>query len=317
MTTKKANLVGNTFGRLTVTKELPKEGRLGNKTKVTWECLCACGNYHKATTYQLRSNSVTSCGCNKPPAYEDLTGNIYGMLTVIKPSPKRSRNRQVIWISQCECGSQSEDRADLLKSGGAYSCGCTRRLNNGENLVGMVYGHLTVLDEVAKENWIWDGKHRTWLCRCICGELTKAITKNLNLGRTTHCGCISSSLGEFAIDNYLVNLDINYQREYTFSDLYYLDKNRPLRFDFAILDPNKNVTHLIEYDGAQHYNPVEYWGGEDTFKTLQKRDKLKDEYCRDKGIPLLRIPYTDYDNISDILDKYLIIIHERKIIKNA
>jgi len=76
------------------------------------------------------------------------------------------------------------------------------------------------------------------------------------------------------------------------------------RFDFYF--PNYNC--CIEYDGEQHFKPVEYWGGERGFEEQQYKDKLKNNYCLSHSIRLVRIPYTEYDNltfsyIQDILDK--------------
>ena len=50
----KLNLVGQTFERLLVIKEINKS---------TWECLCNCGNITKASTRQLRAGKIKSCGC--------------------------------------------------------------------------------------------------------------------------------------------------------------------------------------------------------------------------------------------------------------
>ena len=61
-----------------------------------------------------------------------------------------------------------------------------------------------------------------------------------------------------------------------------------LPFDFYIYD--KNI--IIEYDGLHHFEPIKGWGGEEKFKTTQKNDKIKNTYCKNKGITLIRIPYT-------------------------
>lgn len=75
-------------------------------------------------------------------------------------------------------------------------------------------------------------------------------------------------------------------------------------FDFIIMKEN-NIIALIEYDGEQHYRPVEYFGGENKFKIQQIRDERKDIYCKENNILLIRIPYYDYDKINDeyILNK--------------
>ena len=57
----------------------------------------------------------------------------------------------------------------------------------------------------------------------------------------------------------------------------------------------------IEYDGQQHFEPNEYFGGQKHFNILKRHDNIKDEYCQDNKIKLVRIPYWDFDNIENIL----------------
>ena len=56
----------------------------------------------------------------------------------------------------------------------------------------------------------------------------------------------------------------------------------------------------IEYDGIQHSEMIEYFGGEKAFELRKKKDKIKTKYCREKGIVLERITYSD--NILDRLE---------------
>lgn len=72
----------------------------------------------------------------------------------------------------------------------------------------------------------------------------------------------------------------------------------PLPFDFYIKDLNL----LIEYDGVQHYKPIDFWGGETGFELCQKNDAIKTKYCLENNINLLRIRY-DQDHIS-VLKEY-------------
>jgi hypothetical protein len=74
-----------------------------------------------------------------------------------------------------------------------------------------------------------------------------------------------------------------------------------LPFDFYLLLDNI----CIEANGKQHYEPVSYFGGEDSFVGQKIRDKIKKDYCIDKNIRLLEIPYWDYENIESILTKEL------------
>lgn len=45
----------------------------------------------------------------------------------------------------------------------------------------------------------------------------------------------------------------------------------------------------IEYQGIQHYEPVDHWGGEEGLKMPQKRDQKKKELCDEHDVGLVRI----------------------------
>lgn len=70
-------------------------------------------------------------------------------------------------------------------------------------------------------------------------------------------------------------------------------------FDFYL--PDLNIA--IEYDGIQHYKPVVTFGGEEAFAELKLNDNFKTEYCYKNNIKLIRIPYTEYNNISNFLKR--------------
>lgn len=93
------------------------------------------------------------------------------------------------------------------------------------------------------------------------------------------------SRGAQCILDYLLNMEITHETEKRFKDC----RNKlPLPFDFFI--PSYNL--IIEYDGAQHTKVIPYWGGQLGFEMIQKHDKIKNKYCKDKKINLLRIPHT-------------------------
>jgi len=58
----------------------------------------------------------------------------------------------------------------------------------------------------------------------------------------------------------------------------------------------------IEFDGPHHFEPVY---GEDRFLITQRHDAIKDEYCKNNNINLIRIPYWDGHIIDDILKNIL------------
>lgn len=67
---------------------------------------------------------------------------------------------------------------------------------------------------------------------------------------------------------------------------------------------------LIEYQGKQHYEPIEFFGGIKAFKKQKKRDAMKKEYALKNNIQLIEIPYTEktYEDIKKYLSKYINII---------
>ena len=67
-----------------------------------------------------------------------------------------------------------------------------------------------------------------------------------------------------------------------------------LRFDFAIYDKNHNLIKLIEYNGRQHSDPTSIWY---TKKGLL-HDQMKINYCKEKGIDLVVIPYQDLKKLN-------------------
>jgi hypothetical protein len=113
------------------------------------------------------------------------------------------------------------------------------------------------------------------------------------------CPKCNISSGERKILSYLENLGIEYSYNHTFEKCKY---KLPLPFDFFI--PSYNL--CIEFDGEQHYKPIEHFGGDNNFKKQIKRDQIKDKYCNDNKISLIRISYLNQNEISKILDNIFI-----------
>jgi hypothetical protein len=114
------------------------------------------------------------------------------------------------------------------------------------------------------------------------------------------CPKCKESKGESKIRNFLIANNINYQYQYKINKCRNI---RPLLFDFAIFINNR--LFLIEYDGIQHFIAMKLFGGKNKFNILQKNDKIKNKYCLENNIHLLRIKYTDYDYIEEILNKII------------
>ena len=61
---------------------------------------------------------------------------------------------------------------------------------------------------------------------------------------------------------------------------------KPLQFDFYI----PSINTVVEYDGDQHFIPSRKYGDEKFIDTVVN-DTIKNKYCNDNGINLIRIPY--------------------------
>lgn len=133
----------------------------------------------------------------------------------------------------------------------------------------------------------------------VCGTEWETVPDVIFRG--SGCPICKASIGEKEISRFLRKKKIPYISQYRIDEC----RNEfPLPFDFAVFDKNDNLLFLIEYDGIQHYEPIEFFGGEVALKRTQKNDAIKRNYCKRNGIPLITIPY--YDEI----EKYKAIILE-------
>ena len=113
------------------------------------------------------------------------------------------------------------------------------------------------------------------------------------------------SRGNNKIVEVLDALSISYDREYRFSDCI---EKRPLPFDVAVFNSDKSLAGLIEFDGEQHFKAVDYWGGQKNLELVQRHDAIKNNYCEEHNIPLLRIHFSKIKEVESIVKEYLISI---------
>lgn len=234
----------------------------------------------------------------KGTRFKDITNKIVGRLTVLYPCERK--NNKIYWLCKCNCGNYTKVIANSLINKKTKSCGCytKERMSNyqSENLnslIGKTFGKLTVIEEDKIITTNSGRKIRTYKCLCDCGNITYSISNSLIGGYKKSCGC-TTSYGNSLIEKLLNDNNILFKKEYSFEDLRGETQRNPLRFDFAILDKNNNLSYLIEYDGKQHFkiNTKYSWNTEEHLNRVKKYDKFKNEYCIKNKIPLIRIPYT-------------------------
>ncbi len=115
---KYEDLVGRKYGKLTV-EALATPASNGSRR---WLCRCECGNTTVALETNLKRLHTKSCGCIKSP---DLTGQVFGKLTVIGRSDKRSprgKRTTPLWECRCECGNITYKAKDTLTNPDLSMC---------------------------------------------------------------------------------------------------------------------------------------------------------------------------------------------------
>lgn len=216
-----------------------------------------------------------------------------------------SKQHSTFWFCKCHlCGniySVSRDSLVNKKSECCNKCKGEKIKNTQEERgitkhvinIGDTFGLLTALSRPYNRP---DRSHGSYVkCQCACGAIVEVAKKHLvglDTGRTISCGCASQSGGEIKITQLLAKANIDFQTQYRIKEFNILSP-----FDFAIFKDNK-LLGLIEYDGQQHFEAVELWGGEEQLKIQQERDERKNKWCEENNIRLIRIPYTEYDNLT-------------------
>jgi hypothetical protein len=119
--------------------------------------------------------------------------------------------------------------------------------------------------------------------------------------RGSGCPVCCDPRGEVAIKKYLDAMDIKYKTQVRFKSCKHI---HTLPFDFIIDQPVG--MKAIEFNGRQHYEYVSRFHrkGND-LATVQRRDKIKVEWCKEKGLPLLVVPHWELKNVSKLLEEFL------------
>ena len=118
------DLIGKKFNNLSVIKRV--ENTKHGKTK--WLCKCDCGNTVEVVGSNLINGNTKGCGCLNYATKNaiDLTGKVYGKLTVINRTNKK-KHSNYIWNCVCECGNQIKVKGSSLTTGNTLSCGCINK----------------------------------------------------------------------------------------------------------------------------------------------------------------------------------------------
>lgn len=237
------------------------------------------------------------------------TINDSGYLTVIGRVPNKNNSRAAQLLCQCKCGKYTVVRAQDFKSGTTKSCGCYNIEYHKQTCKKI--GEKSYYKDYSKQdnpyyNFIkplnsFKNSSQYWEISCKqCGKKYKEIPvfliSNTRKNGNNPCSCWKTqSKGIVKIEQLLSKNNHSYIKEKTFPTCL-SPKNNNLRFDFFV--DNK---YLIEYDGEQHYSPTFFnqnLNAEEKFKQQQEYDNIKNQWCINNNIILIRIPYFHYKELT-------------------
>lgn len=214
--------------------------------------------------------------------------NPYGFLIALYPLKER-KNGALQWlVYNTNTKNTFVARADRIVLGTATGKTKSQAVseNNAKkakNLKNQKFGKLLALEPTQERH----NRCIIWKCQCECGNIHYVPSNRLLTGHTQSCGCLTQSHGELKIEQLLKENNISYKKEYAVNI-----NNKIYRFDFAILK-EEILYYLIEFDGEQHFKEHSefLWNDTDKLADIQRRDAIKNQWCKDNNIPLIRIPY--------------------------
>lgn len=324
------NIIGEKYGRLLVIEEAERKNG-----KRAFLCQCDCGNQKIINMNDLRSGKTQSCGCLRKEKLADglkkfhekeenkikinrgidLTNQVFGYLTVLELDKEATlqhrtkTNKKLYWKCKCKCGKNVSVEGTSLRNGNTKSCGCLQKEKAKENIIkiqpqgalsrrkdltNQKFGLLTAIN--INEEETKKQKRVMWNCVCDCGNKKIVYAETLVSEGTQSCGCLKKSKGEYFIEKILKENNIPFIKEIKFNDL--KDKTY-LRFDFAILNNENKIIKLIEFDGRQHYDETSIWHT----KEVILHDQIKNNYCKQNKIKLLRLNNIEDITIDNLLNK--------------
>ncbi|KAA9007234.1 hypothetical protein F4V43_01740 [Paenibacillus spiritus] len=266
-------------------------GKCGNEYKVSPSAFINGGQ--RCPICAIEKRKVIMSEAKFLEDIHELVGNEYTFLERYRGS------RNKIKIKHNVCGNIYEVSPQRFKSGNRC-----KKCNDDITRKSKTDFVREVFDEVEDEYIFLDeyvnAKTKLRVKHIKCSGVFSTTPNNFLRGN--RCPKCSVSKGEEKISKYLNKKGIVFEREVTFPDLKIASF---LRYDFGLYGSDNKLKALIEYDGKHHFEQIEFWGGEEGFKKVLERDKIKNNYAISNGIPLTRISYREYRSIDKILDNAL------------
>lgn len=225
-----------------------------------------------------------------------IVGKTYNYLTVLRRVDDHitsGGNKFPAYECQCVCGRHKVVVAAKLKNGHVKSCGQCGIFSTKKDLSGKRFDKLFVIRENGYYEYPNGERDYKWLCRCDCGNVVVTAGARLRNGNCRSCGCGHMSFNELLLRDYFDSHDFTYETQVSFPNLHGFGGGL-LLYDFLLKYNNKS--YLIETNGRQHYEPIEFFGGLSSYYYTVYHDALKRMYAEANGYVYVAI---DCDRKSD------------------
>ena len=268
---------------------------------------CKCGEFFYPTfdtIVRQKSFSCRACGLKRghkkqmytQEEFEAMCREKLGDDYVVLEEYKGYTNE--VNILHKKCGKTYKAMPCKIKAGhGCHHCNMKIKKTTEQvklKIKDMTNGEFEVLTEYTGIDDKLDIKH------IPCGGIFKRSAYQFINQKSTKCPlCQKLSKGCELIRSFLISQNIKYELEKTFEDCKRINL---LLFDFYL--PDLNI--CIEFDGEHHTRAMKHRGGIENLKLVQERDRIKNEYCKNNNIHLIRINdgwHINKEYVEDILKK--------------
>ena len=276
---------------------------------------CECGNEYSTTFESFRLNNKKQCSdCGRKIMKKKQSLSYKEVLKYVKDNSdsillsESYVNTKEKLLFKCKCGDTFEKSFEKFKSKSKTCKNCSYKAISESQ----TFNYEFVKEYIESKNCkLLDDKYTdsdtNLNVKCNCGLKFIVKFNYFKNHNQTNCKVCTGKIskGELIIKRLLDDKSIKYKEQFSFKDLKSDNGKHFLKFDFAIFDEFNKINFLLEFDGKQHYQAVDFFGGEASFNTLKKNDTYKNEYCKLNNIKLIRIPYFDIDNVENILNENL------------
>lgn len=217
----------------------------------------------------------------------------------IMPNSNTFRNYKSLMEFTCtECGNQFKSTPDSLINS---DIGCpicaeqSRRKNRTHTTEQFIKDSREIHGSTYDySKTVYLGRHKNLIITCPKhGDFIIEAGDHL---QGYGCPKCSQTKGERLVQTYLDKYKLDYQIQVTLKDSIFHQKC--IRVDFYL----KSLNTIIEYNGKQHYEPIEYFGGKEKFEKQVERDNDLRHYCKYNNIKLIEISYQQSkDEIENII----------------